>query len=377
MEGTRVETRGKGGVAGRGWLAALLAGLALVPAGTAAGAEGWEFVAGGGGIKAFLDPASVFRDGEYVRARVRVEYAADRDSPDKKFRFRSAVNGQAMRCEARRGVNVSTTLYDASGKEMAGSSRKREDWDRLAKDIPRGSVQDKILEKACALAGVAPSGEADRPGAAGRVSVGSGVVVAGDGMVLTNQHVVDGCAGIAVVDSEKNRAPAKLVAADAKNDLALLRALKPFPKAATLRQGVQIQAGEAVTVVGYPLVDILGAEPNVTFGYVSATAGPKGDSSSFQISAPIHKGNSGGPILDQNGNVIGVVASKLNALAVARSSGDLPQNISFGIKGEVAQLFLATQNVRFQGGAASAGMSKVEAAALGRAITVMVVCRRK
>src|SRR5512134_1654712 len=346
--------KGRGGLAARAWFAGLLAGLAALPTpeSVAAEAEPWEFVASGGGIKAFIDPASVFRDGEYVRAQVRVEYAVDRDSPDRKYRFRSAVQGQAMLCEARKGVNVTTTLFDAAGKQMAASSRKREDWGKATKDIPAGSVQEKILGKACALAGVGtPAGEAAKP--ADAVSVGSGVVVAGDGMVLTNQHVVEGCAGIAVVDTEKNRAPAKLVAADARNDLALLRALKPFPKVATLRQGVQIQAGESVTVVGYPLVDILGAEPNVTFGYVSATAGPKGDTSSFQISAPVHKGNSGGPILDQNGNLIGIVASKLNALAVARSSGDLPQNISFGIKGEVAQLFLSTQNVRFQGGAAS------------------------
>lgn len=370
--------RERSDAAARAWRAGLLLALAWIAGPEAAAAEGggWEFVASGGGIKAYLDPVSVYRDGEYVRARIRVEYEAERESPDKRYKFRAAENGQAMLCEARKGANVTTTLFDAAGKQLATSSRKREDWAGLMKEIPAGSVQEKILGKACALAGVGTrAGEAGKP--AGTVSVGSGVVVAGDGMVLTNQHVVEGCAQIAIVDTDKNRAPAKLVAADAKNDLALLRALKPFPKVATLRQGVQIQAGESVTVVGYPLVDILGAEPNVTFGYVSATAGPKGDTSSFQISAPVHKGNSGGPILDQNGNLIGIVASKLNALAVARSSGDLPQNISFGIKGEVAQLFLSTQNVRFQGGAASASMGNVEAAAFGRAITVMVACRKK
>jgi hypothetical protein len=133
-------------------------------------------------------------------------------------------------------------------------------------------------------------------------------------------------------------AAAERVASDPKNDLALLRVKRSFAEAATFRSGVPLQAGESVTVVGYPLASILGSEPNVAFGYVSATSGLRGDAASFQISAPIHKGNSGGPILDQAGNVTGIVNAKLDAAAVHKRTGDLPQNISFGIKGEVALL---------------------------------------
>jgi S1-C subfamily serine protease len=156
----------------------------------------------------------------------------------------------------------------------------------------------------------------------------------------------------------------------------LIRASRTFSEVAAFRKGVPLQAGESVTVVGYPLANILGSEQNVTFGYVTATAGVRGDASTFLISAPIHKGNSGGPILDQSGNVTGIVTSKLNALVVQKRTGDLPQNISFGVKAEVAQLFLDALSVKYQSGGATAKLENTEVAAIGKAITVLVACRK-
>jgi S1-C subfamily serine protease len=207
-------------------------------------------------------------------------------------------------------------------------------------------------------------------------TIGAGIVASRDGAIVTNHHVVDGCSAIVVVDSDKKRALAERIASDPKNDLALIRAGRSFAEAATFRKGVPLQAGESVTVVGYPLASILGSEASVAFGYVSAASGLRGDASTFQISAPIHKGNSGGPILDQSGQVTGIVSAKLDALAVQKRTGDLPQNISFGIKAEVAQLFLDAHNVSFQSGAEKRKLENTEVAALGRAITVLVACRK-
>jgi len=113
----------------------------------------------------------------------------------------------------------------------------------------------------------------------------------------------------------------------------------------------------------------------VAFGYVSAVGGLRGDVARFQISAPIHKGNSGGPILDQSGQVIGIVTSKLNALAVQRRMGDLPQNISFGVKGEVALAFLESHAAEVRSARDGAKLENTEVAALGRAVTVLVACK--
>jgi S1-C subfamily serine protease len=209
------------------------------------------------------------------------------------------------------------------------------------------------------------------------VQIGAGIVVSADGLVLTNSHVARGCDALTILDAQRGRVVAALVDADVANDLALLRMDRKFPAVATFRRNAPLQAGEAVTVVGFPLASVLGFEPNVTFGYVSATGGLRGDSTRFQISAPIHKGNSGGPILDQGGQVIGIVTAKLDALAVQKRTGDLPQNISFGVRGEVAQAFLERHATNLQIADSGPKLENTEVAKIGREITVLVACRKK
>lgn len=358
----------------------LMLGLVFLWSGWAfPGDENWKLFATSKSANIFIDPGSVKKDEEYVYYNLRIEYAETRETSDKKFRYKSAVNEQAGLCDARKVAVTSATLYDEAGGRLAKSSRDRERWAETLKEVGTGTVQARVLQHACALArGESPPTpdlkiEA-RP--AGKTTIGAGIVATREGMIVTNHHVVDGCSAIVVLDSQKNKASARLIGSDPKNDLALIKASRGFPEAATFRKGVQLQAGESVTVVGYPLASILGSEPNVTFGYVSTTVGMRGDSATFQISAPIHKGNSGGPILDQSGNVTGVVSAKLNALAVQNKTGDLPQNISFGVKGEIAQLFLASLNVKYQSGAGKGKMENTEVAAIGKAITVLVACRK-
>jgi hypothetical protein len=341
--------------------------------------ENWEPFATSSAAIVYFDRGSVGKDDGYVHYRVRIAYTADRESTDKKYRYRTALGGRAAQCEARRLAVTSTALFDSAGARLAASARQRERWAEALKDVAPGGVEEKLMEHACALArGEEPSPPKPKADAAhGKSTIGSGIVASLDGAILTNHHVVDGCASIVVVDSDKKRTAAEWIASDPKNDLALIRANRSFAEIATFRKGVPLQAGESVTVVGYPLASILGSsEANVAFGYVSATSGLRGNAASFQISAPIHKGNSGGPILDQAGNVTGIVNAKLDALAVQKRTGDLPQNISFGIKGEVAQLFLEAQKVSHQSGAERRKLENTEVAALGRVVTVLVACRR-
>lgn len=362
-------------------IARLLApALLCLCSGPAMPAEGtWELFARSATTRIYFDRGSVKKDDGYVHYNIRVEHDAARETRDKKYRYRSAINGQAAECDAGKFAATSITLFDEAGTRIAGSARDRERWGETLKDAAAGGVQARILQHACAIARgenpPAPEVKVEaRP--AGKTSIGAGIVATRDGMVITNNHVVDGCSAIVVLDSQKNRASAERVATDARNDLALIRVNRSFPEVAAFRKGVQLQAGESVTVVGYPLASILGSEQNVSFGYVTATAGLRGDASTFLISAPIHRGNSGGPILDQGGNVTGIVTSKLNALAVQKRTGDLPQNISFGVKAEIAQLFLDAQNVSYQSGGAKPKLENTEVAAIGKAITVLVACRR-
>ena len=341
--------------------------------------ETWALFATSKTTKVYFDRGSVKEADGYVHYNLRIVYDATRETRDRKYRYRSAINGLAVRCEAKKFAVTSIALFDEAGARLAGSSMDRERWEGSLKEVTAGGIHARVLQHACALAGgespPTPQVKAEsRP--AGKTTTGSGIVATRDGIIVTNHHVVDGCSAIVVLDAHKNRAPAERLASDSKNDLALIRASRKFPEVAAFRKGMPLQAGESVMVIGYPLASILGSEPNVSLGYVSATAGLRGDASTFQISAPIHKGNSGGPILDRSGNVTGIVSSKLNALAVQKKTGDLPQNISFGVKGEIAQLFLEAQNVGYRSSDAKRKLENTEVAAIGKAITVLVACRK-
>jgi S1-C subfamily serine protease len=91
--------------------------------------------------------------------------------------------------------------------------------------------------------------------------------------------------------------------------------------------------------LGYPLSGLLSSDANVSVGNVSALAGLRDDSRYLQISAPVQPGNSGGPLLDASGHLVGIVTAKLDAVRLARFTGDIPQNVNFALKTEVARTF--------------------------------------
>ena len=91
--------------------------------------------------------------------------------------------------------------------------------------------------------------------------------------------------------------------------------------------------------------------------------------------AVIFGGNSGGPLLDTSGNVVGVVVSKLDAVKVASITGDIPQNVNFAISLGTLQAFLDANNVDYQTRASSSPMSNADVAELARAATVQIECR--
>ena len=97
----------------------------------------------------------------------------------------------------------------------------------------------------------------------------------------------------------------------------------------------------------FPLAGLLAPEVNVTAGNVSALAGIGGDATMLQHTAAIQPGNSGGPLLDDLGNVVGVVVAKANAVEIARATGDIPENIAFAIKSSIARDFLDAEGINY------------------------------
>jgi hypothetical protein len=123
----------------------------------------------------------------------------------------------------------------------------------------------------------------------------------------------------------------RTVSTDEINDLTLLQAPQTFNEVAVIR-ATAIHPGDAIIAIGYPLHGLLTSDFTVTSGIVSSLSGLLNDTRHLQISAEVQSGNSGGPLLDTSGEVVGVVSSKLNALKVVKATGDLPQNINFAIK---------------------------------------------
>lgn len=198
-------------------------------------------------------------------------------------------------------------------------------------------------------------------------STGSGFFVA-RGLVVTNHHVTEDCQRLRVGGLTIGR----LLASDARNDLALIELERGTTDAATIRVG-RVKIGEPATIAGFPLSGLLSGL-NVTTGNVSSLSGIGGDIRLLQITAPVQAGNSGGPLLDANGNVMGVVVSKLNALKVARATGDVPQNVNFAINANVLSSFLDANAVNYKTASGGATLPTQEIARRAQAFTVLVEC---
>jgi S1-C subfamily serine protease len=178
-------------------------------------------------------------------------------------------------------------------------------------------------------------------------SQGSGFIISPEGHILTCAHVL-GQEKNATVWIGENRYETELVEKDVDKDLALLKINNPSGarfKPLSLSQGPPLSMGQEVFIMGFPLTEILGKKPRLNKGLISATVGMKDDPDQLQISAEVQPGNSGGPLLNAQGAVIGIVASTMNPLAILRASGALPQNVNFAVKAEPIQAFLEKSGI--------------------------------
>lgn len=176
------------------------------------------------------------------------------------------------------------------------------------------------------------------------IFTGSSMLVTGDGHLLTNNHVVVGCDVLRASRPGMKPVTAVVVRTDKATDLAVVKISNVLGPIVSFRDA-PARAGDQVLALGYPLSGLLASEVNVSTGSISALAGIGNDANMLQIQAPVQPGNSGGPLLDVGGAVIGVVVSQLDALAVARITGGIPQNVNFAIKAQVATAFLRASGV--------------------------------
>jgi len=161
-------------------------------------------------------------------------------------------------------------------------------------------------------------------------SVGTGFFISTDGYLLTNFHVIEGSTNVSVKVGNVEQ-PAQIVRSDPAHDFAVLKTTGRFA-ALPLGSATGLSRADEVFTLGFPLITLQGNAQKATFGRVNALSGLGDDPNFIQIDVPIQPGNSGGPLISKEGNVVGVVTATLNQAVALRAAGQLPQNVNFAAK---------------------------------------------
>ena len=163
---------------------------------------------------------------------------------------------------------------------------------------------------------------------------GSGFFVSTTGHMITNNHVTEEC-DVVKVSFKGDQIEAKVLAADKVNDLAIIKSnIRPKKIYTVATEDAQLL--ENVIIAGYPLGKKVSASIKATSGTITALSGFEDNHAEFQTDAALNSGNSGGPIIDENGNVIGVAVSKLQIEGV--------EGFNFGVKSSVLRIFANAEN---------------------------------
>lgn len=192
---------------------------------------------------------------------------------------------------------------------------------------------DETKQRRATLSGGKPSSAPPTgPGAAFVAKAsGTGAFLTRGGVLVTAAHVIQD-ASLIEVATAGGVVPAKVLLTDPVNDLALLKCEGNF-EAMPLAPSRAAKLGQAVFTIGFPNVDVQGFDAKATRGEINGLNGLRDDPRQWQISVPVQPGNSGGPLLDLRGRLLGIVVAKLNALVIAGATGDVPQNVNYAIKG--------------------------------------------
>jgi serine protease Do len=173
---------------------------------------------------------------------------------------------------------------------------------------------------------------------------GTGFFINGEGWAVTNAHVLEGCQSATV--PQIGEAVDWII--DKQNDLAVVRVAGGAGKATVPLRRSSPRLGEDIAAFGFPLRGVLSESIKVTTGNINSLVGMENDTRYLQISAPLQPGNSGGPVVDQSGALVGVATAVLGA-KFANTTGITPQNVNFAVRANVVELFLQARNIRYEG----------------------------
>jgi len=205
------------------------------------------------------------------------------------------------------------------------------------------------------------------------VSSGTAFAIDATGDFLTNYHVIKGCLAVRLEIGGIGQ-EGTVIATDERNDLAVVRSRTKGIEPLRFREGKSIRPGDGVVVLGFAYAGLLATNPQVTTGSVSALAGIGDDIRFLQLTAPVQPGNSGGPLLDLSGNVVGLVSTRINDLVIAEATGTLPQYINFAIKSAIIREFLNSHGIVYTTAESTARLDPSDVAETATKATAKVTC---
>ncbi|MFO1143395.1 MAG: serine protease [Amaricoccus sp.] len=289
------------------------------------------------------------------RANSRADALVVLRDPDLMVTSGVLADGRGFYTRSDRTAGGWSTVYVAAGRDEAGrldliasSIRpgRPEPW-----DLPRGGTlgllareTSALLDRPDARAAAHPTPAVLTPRAAGlpedqATSTGTGFYVSSR-VVVTAGHVVEGCPRVALADGTE----LSVVASDADLDVAALMTPERSRNWLTLASG-KVRLGQRVHAAGFPYYSIAGTSLNLTSGNVSALAGVDDDRRFFSFTAPVQPGNSGGPLIDARGSVLGLVVARLSEDYIVEATGSLPQNINYALREDELADFLRRSGV--------------------------------
>lgn len=250
-------------------------------------------------------------------------------------RFRIAVDGRTVLAMNLEGTGVDGVL-DGLADCVAGKSGwwgKGLSASAAPASRPRSTPEGRSQN-------TTPGGSGRGDGGGGS---GSAFFITADGFAVTAAHVVAQCREV----ESPRWGRVRLVAVDRPADLAILKLESASGQSLALR-GRGPRLGEPLSVGGFPLGGLLGGGLKITTGVVAGLSGPQGDRGLFQLSAPIQPGNSGGPVVDATGALIGVTAAKLDEVRLVSETGTFPQNVNFAAPVTILQAFLDENGIAYR-----------------------------
>jgi S1-C subfamily serine protease len=171
---------------------------------------------------------------------------------------------------------------------------------------------------------------------------GTGFAINNEGIILTSHHVIKGAKKIDVQFQDGTVSPAKVLKQSPNIDIAILKIDKPTPDYLVMDSQPEIGVGDHVFTMGFPVEDLLGQEPKFTDGAISSLSGIKGEATFLQITVPVHPGNSGGPLLSEDGKAIGVIAATIAFQPFVEATKAMPQNINYAVSGSFVAPLLSS-----------------------------------